>query len=118
MDVTQASVADACHRPGRWPLNGIRPAIRTTPGDSRASVALDVYMHLLAGADKEMARRLEQALDSGPQGVLESAYVSCGSRSSPMLRASSACCSSTGRYHVKGSGWYTIVPCLRKCQYS
>jgi integrase len=32
-------------------------------GHSRASVTLDVYTHLLAGADADMARRLEQVLD-------------------------------------------------------
>lgn len=38
--------------------------VQTFMGHSRASVTLDVYTHLLAGADGEMARRMERALDN------------------------------------------------------
>jgi hypothetical protein len=62
MDVTQASVADTCHRPGRSPQKGTRPGVRTAPGHSRASVTLDVYAHLLARLDGDVGERTERAL--------------------------------------------------------
>jgi site-specific recombinase XerD len=37
--------------------------VQALTGHSRASVTLDLYTHLLAGADGDMARRLERALD-------------------------------------------------------